>query len=136
MFHLLQPLLGAPFFDGSLKIFLAEDTILHMKDLGVLPHLFTTRNCPWGNLGKPWHLGVLKVFLAETYRERKHTKSRDTVPGRSGKIYSKNFCNRRKVSSQSGAGGGVRGTVEGARRGQEGGAPGGLLGPLELLSGT
>src|SRR3954471_16488760 len=58
------------------------------------------------------------------------------VPGLSGQIYSKNFCNIRKVSSQSGVGGGVRGAQEDARRGQEGGAPGGLLGPLELLSGS
>src|SRR3954463_13982504 len=79
-----------------------------------------TTNYPWGNLEKPWHLNLLKVFLAETDRERKHTKSRDTVPGRSGQIYSKNFCNRRKVPSLGGVGGGVRGSQEGARRGQEG----------------
>src|SRR3954471_21173312 len=88
-----------------------------------------TTNLSLGNLGKPWHLDLLKVFLEETDRERKHTKSRDTVPGLSGQIYSKNFCNRRKVSSLGGVGVGVQ-------RGQEGGAPGGLLGPLELLSGS
>src|SRR3954464_9847114 len=53
--------------------------------------------------------------------KEKHTKSRDTVTGRSGQIYSKNFCNRRKVPSLGGVTGGVRGSQEGARRGQEGG---------------
>src|SRR3954466_6497210 len=43
MFHLLQPIFGAPFFDWSLQIFLVEDTILHMKDLRVLPHLCEVR---------------------------------------------------------------------------------------------
>ena len=43
MFHLLQPLFGAPFLDGFLQIFLAEDTVLHMKDLGVLLHLCEVR---------------------------------------------------------------------------------------------
>ena len=43
VFHLLQPLFGAPFFDWSLQIFLVEDTILHMKDLRVLPHLCEVR---------------------------------------------------------------------------------------------
>src|SRR3954467_6074012 len=97
------------------------------------------RTCPWGNLGKPWHLDLLKVFLAETDRERKHTKSRDTVRGLSGQIYSKNFCNRRKVSTLGGVGVGVQGTQEGAWRGQEGclarrppGSPGA---PLRLHSG-
>src|ERR1041385_545733 len=92
-----------------------------------------------GELGEamgPWHLDLLKVFLAETDRERKHTKSRDTVPGLSGQIYSKNFCNRKKVSSLGGVGVRVQGTQEGAWRGQEGAAPGGLLGPLEFLSGS
>src|ERR1043165_83114 len=91
------------------------------------------------SLGKPWHLNLLKVFLAETDRERKHKKSRDTVPGRSGQIYSKNFCNRRKVSSLGGVGGGVRGIQEGARRGKEGsrarGPPDLPGGPLRLQSG-
>src|ERR1041385_5359351 len=75
--------------------------------------------------------------MAETDRERKHAKSRDPLPGLSGQIYSKNFRNRRKVSSLGGVGVGVQGTQEGAWRGQEGGgAPGGLLGPLEFLSGS
>src|ERR1041384_4927559 len=93
-------------------------------------------NLSLGNLGKPWHLDLLKVFLAETDRERKHTKSRDTVSGLFGQIYIKKFCNRRKVSSLGGVGVGVQGTQEGAWRGQEGAAPGGLLGPLEFLSGS
>src|SRR3954467_4391350 len=63
-------------------------------------------------------------------------KSRDTMSERSGKIYSKKFCNRRKVSSLGGVGVGVQGTQEGAWCGQEGGAPGGLLGPRGLLSGS
>src|SRR3954462_8836060 len=103
------------------------------------PRSFTPHSFSCGNLGKPWHLDLLKVFLAETDRERKHTKSRDTVPGLSGKIYRKNFCNRRKVSSLGGVEGGVQGTQEGAWRGQEWGrarGPPGLLGaPLRLHSG-
>src|SRR4051812_32649636 len=63
-------------------------------------------------------------------------KSRDAVLGRSGQIYSKTFCNRRKVSSQSRVGGGVHDTQEGDRRDQEAAAPRGLLGPLELLFGS
>ena len=43
MFHLLQPLFGAPLFDWSLQILLAEDTVLHMKDLGVHLHLCEIR---------------------------------------------------------------------------------------------
>src|ERR1041385_2269993 len=85
------------------------------------------------------HCQSTAFSLAETDRERKHTKSRDTVPGRSGQIYSKNFCKRRKVSSLGGVGGGVQGSQEGARRGQEGGrarGPPGLPGPpLRLHSG-
>src|SRR3954470_12953293 len=77
--------------------------------------------------------------LTETDRERKHTKSRDTVPGLSGKIYSKNFCNRREVSSLGGVGVGVQGTQEGAWRGQvwdRTRGPPGLPGvPLRLHSG-
>ena len=30
-------------YHGSLQIFLVEDTILHMKDLGLLPHLCEVR---------------------------------------------------------------------------------------------
>src|SRR3954462_7549779 len=128
MLHLFQPLLGAPLLDMSLQIFFVEDTILHTEDLGVLPHLCEVRvddvddelvlGGTWGSHGTEI---LLKVFLAETDRERKHTKSRDMVPGRSGQIYSKNLCNRRKSSSQSGVGGGVRGAQEGARRDQVGG---------------
>src|SRR3954463_14091568 len=74
--------------------------------------------------------------LAETDRERKHTKSRDTVPGRSGKIYSKNFCNKRKVKSQNWVGDELRGAKEATRRGQEvghaRGAPGPPGAPLRL----
>src|SRR3954465_5301465 len=93
-----------------------------------------TTNLSLGELGEAMAPGSAESFLAETDRERKHTKSRDTVPGRSGKIYSKNFCNRTKVPSLGGVGGGVRGSQEGARHGQGGGAPGGLLASLELPS--
>ena len=43
MVHLLQPVFSALFFGLSLQIFLAEDTVLDMKDLGVLPHLCEVR---------------------------------------------------------------------------------------------
>src|SRR3954462_14449052 len=103
------------------------------------PRSFTPHSFSCGNLGKPWHLDLPNVFLAETNRERKHTKSRDTVPGLSGQIYSKNFCNKRKVSSLGGVGGGVQGTQEGAWHGQEGGRarrpPGPPGSPLWLHSG-
>src|ERR1043165_9936859 len=126
VFHLLQPIFGAPSLDWSLQIFLAEDTVLHMKDLGVLLQLCEGRVDDVDDelvLGGTWRShgpqNPLKVFQAETNRERKHTRLRDTVPGRSGQIYSKNFCNRRKVLSLGGVRGGVRGSQEGARRGQE-----------------
>src|SRR4051812_28906987 len=85
------------------------------------------------------HCQSTAFSLAEIDRERKHTKSRDTVPGLSGQIYSKNFCNRRKVSSLGGVGVGVQGTQEGSWRGQEGGharrPPGTPGAPLRLHSG-
>ena len=80
-----------------------------------------TMNLSLGELGEAMAPRSAESFPGKTDQERKHTKLRDTVPGLSGKIYSKNFCNRRKVSSQSGVGGGVRGAQEGAPRGQEGG---------------
>src|SRR4051812_998649 len=61
------------------------------------------------------------------------------VQGLSGQIYSKNFCNRRKISSLGGVRVGVQGTQEVAWRGQERGrakGPPGLPGvPLRLHSG-
>src|ERR1041385_2316395 len=126
MFHLLQPLLGAPLHDWSLQIFLVENTVLRTKDLGVLVHLSEVRVDDvdnelvlGGNLGKPWHLGLAKRFLGRNRLKRKHTKSRDMLPERSGQIYSKNFCNKRKVTSQSGVGDGVLGAQAASRRGQE-----------------
>ena len=50
-----------------------------------------TTNLSLGELGEAMAPKSVKVFLAETDRERKHKKSRDTVPGQSGQIYSKNF---------------------------------------------
>src|ERR1044072_7717138 len=95
-----------------------------------------TTNLSLGELGEAMAPKSAKSFPDRNNRKRKHTKSRDTVPGRSGQIYSKKICNRRKVPSLGGVGGGVQGTQEGAWRGQEGAASGGLLASLELLSGS
>ena len=43
MLHLFQPLLGAPLLERSIQIFFMEDSILHMKNLGVLTHLCEVR---------------------------------------------------------------------------------------------
>src|SRR3954467_12155799 len=98
-----------------------------------------TTNLSLGELGEAMAPKSAKSFPGGNNRKRKHTKSRGTVPGRSGKIYSKNFCNRRKVPSLGGVGGGVQGSQEGARRGQEGGRARGPPGlpeaPLRLQSG-
>src|SRR4051812_27166979 len=98
-----------------------------------------TTNLSLGELGEAMAPIFPEVFLAETDRVRKHTRLRDTVPGLSGQIYSKKFCNKRKVSSLGGVGVGLQGTQEGARRGQEWGrtrGPPGLPGvPLRLHSG-
>src|SRR3954470_7007240 len=88
--------------------------------------MMLTTNLSLGELGEaaenfPGRNRSAEIFLAETDRERKHTRLRDTVPGLSGQIYSKNFRTRRKVSSLGGVGVGVQGTQEGAWRGQEGG---------------
>ena len=58
------------------------------------------------------------------------------MPGRSGKIYSKKFCNKRKVTSQSGVGDGLRVPRRPSGTARRWGAPGGRLGPLDLLSGS
>src|SRR3954467_2524962 len=78
-----------------------------------------TTNLSLGELGEAMAPKSAKSFPGGNNRKRKHTKSRGTVPGRSGQIYSKNFCNRRKVPSLGGVGGGVQGSQEDARRGQE-----------------
>src|ERR1041385_1186863 len=91
-----------------------------------------TTNLSLGELGE-----AMAPRSAESFPGR--NRPRDTVPGRSGQIYSKNFRNKRKVSSLGGVGGGVQGSQEGARRSQEGGrarGPPGLPGtPLRLHSG-
>src|SRR3954471_7032269 len=98
-----------------------------------------TTNLSLGEIGEAMAPRSAESFPAETDRERKHTKSRDTVPGLSGQVYSKNFCNRRKVSSLGGVGVKVQGTQEGASRGQEGGRarrpPGPPGAPLRIHSG-
>src|ERR1043165_3940477 len=76
-----------------------------------------TTNLSLGELGEAMAPKSAKSFPGRNNRKRKHTKSRGAVPGRSGQIYSKNFCNRRKVPSLGGVGGGVQGSQEGARRG-------------------
>src|SRR4051794_22681345 len=95
-----------------------------------------TTNLSLGNLGNPWHLGLDEIFPGGNSLKRKHTKSRDTVPGRSGQIYSKNFYNKRKATSLSGVGDRLRGAQAASRRGQEVGRTRGRLGPLELFSGS
>src|ERR1044072_4990412 len=95
-----------------------------------------TTNLSLGELGEAMAPKSAKSFPGRNNRKRKHTKSRGTVPGRFGQIYSKNFCDRRKVPSLGGVGGGVQGSQEGARCGLKGGrarGPPGLLGaPLRL----
>src|ERR1041385_7560954 len=88
-----------------------------------------TTNLSLGNLGKPWHLGLAKRFPGRNRSKRKHTKSRDTLPERSGEIYSKKFCNKSKVTSQSGVGDGFLGAQAASRRGQEVGRARGAPGP-------
>src|ERR1041384_1184323 len=80
-----------------------------------------TTNLSLGELREAMAPKSAKSFPGRNNRKRKHMKLRGTVPGRSGQIYSKNFCNRRKVPSLGGVGGCVQGTQEGARRGLKGG---------------
>src|ERR1041384_8522926 len=83
LFHLLQPIFGAPFFDWSLQIFLAEDTVLDMKDLGVLLHLCEVRimtlmtNLSLGELGEAMAPKPAKSFPGRNRpREKTHEIAR------------------------------------------------------------
>src|SRR3954465_2050860 len=88
-----------------------------------------TTNMSLGVLGEARHLGVAKIFSGRNRSKRKHTKSRDTLPERSGQIYSKNFCTKRKVTSQGGIEDGLRGAQAASRRGQGWGRARGAPGP-------
>src|SRR3954465_581014 len=80
-------------------------------------------------MGKPSHLGLAKIFPGRNRSRRKHTKLKDTVPGLSGEIYSKNFCNIWKETSQSGVGNGLRGAQAASQHGQEVGCARGAPSP-------
>ena len=97
-----------------------------MKDLRVLPHLCEVRvddvddEPVLGELGE-----AMTPRNGESFpgRNRPRKKTHEIARYGAGTIRaSKNFCNRRKVSSLGGVGGGVQGSQEGARRGQEGGS--------------
>ena len=88
-----------------------------------------TTNLSLGELGEAMAPRSVKSFPGRNRPRKKTQEIARYGAGQSGQIYSKNFCNRRKVPSLGGVGGGVRGS-------QEGGAPGGLLDSLEFLSGS
>src|SRR4051812_4013599 len=79
-----------------------------------------TMNLSLGELGEAMAPRSVESFPGRNRPRKKNTRSRDTGPKISGQIYSKNFCNRRKVPSLGGVGVGVQGTQESAWRGQEG----------------